>query len=122
MSLKIVFGTLVFAALACFCFSVNSNALASNSTRPNKRAAARIYGQYCIACHGSDGRSQTKKGKYNHARDLSDAKWQDDVSDERIFNSIMNGRNVRGNMPGFKDKLNEQEADTLVEYVRRFKK
>jgi|SRR5678815_3156257 mono/diheme cytochrome c family protein len=122
MSPKIVFGTLVFAALVCFCFAVNSDALASNSTRRDKRAAARMYGQYCIACHGSDGRSQTKKGKYNHARDLSDAKWQDDVSDERIFNSIMNGRNVRGNMPAFKDKLNEQEADTLVEYVRRFKK
>ena len=122
MSLKLVFSSLVFVALVGFCVSVNSNPRGSDSVREASRTPSRMYGQYCISCHGSDGRSQTKKGKYNHARDLSDAQWQDDVSDERIFNSIMNGRNVRGNMPGFKDKLNEQEAETLVEYVRRFKK
>ncbi|HET6863545.1 MAG TPA: cytochrome c [Pyrinomonadaceae bacterium] len=122
MSLKIVFSSFVFVALAGLCVSVNSNARGSDTAGQARRTASRMYGQYCIACHGSDGRSQTKKGKYNHARDLSDAQWQDDVSDERMFNSIMNGRNIRGNMPGFKDKLNEQEAEALVEYVRRFKK
>ena len=43
------------------------------------------------------------------------------MTDERIFNSIMNGRNVRGNMPAFSDKLKEKDADDLVRYVRRFK-
>src|SRR6185369_10436507 len=122
MSLKLVVSSLVFIAFSTLCINVNSNARGADATGKTRRTASRMYGQYCIACHGSDGRSQTKKGKYNHARDFSDAQWQDDVSDERLFNSIMNGRNVRGNMPGFKDKLNEQEADSLVEYVRRFKK
>lgn len=122
MSVKIGFGSLLFVSLLGFSITVNSNARISADSNQPRRAPARMYGQYCISCHGSDGRSQTKKGKYNHARDLSDPQWQDDVSDERIFNSIMNGRNVRGNMPGFKDKLNEQEADSLVEYVRKFKK
>lgn len=122
MSLKIVSNSLVSVALMLLCISVNSNARGSEGVSPAGRTASRMYGRYCITCHGSDGRSQTKKGKYNHARDFSDAQWQDDVSDERLFNSIMNGRNVRGNMPGFKDKLNEQEAESLVEYVRRFKK
>jgi hypothetical protein len=53
---------------------------------------------------------------------LTDAEWQDDVSDERLFNSIMNGRNVRGNMPAFSKKLNDQEAESLVSFVRRFRK
>ena len=83
--------------------------------------ASRLYRRHCVSCHGNDGKSKTSKGKFSHARDLSDAQWQEDVSDERIFNSIMNGRNVRGNMPAFGDKLNEREANALVNYVRSFK-
>ena len=95
---------------------------ATHNQSNNKRPAAQVYKKYCIECHGSDGRSQTKKGKYNHARDITEAKWQEDVSDERIFNSIMNGRNVRGNMPGFSKKITDDEADALVTYVRQLKK
>lgn len=85
------------------------------------RSAEQVYRRYCISCHGSDGRAKTSKGKYNHARDLSDAQWQAEVSDERIFNSIMNGRNVRGNMPPFSNKLKEKEINSLVDFVRRLK-
>jgi mono/diheme cytochrome c family protein len=92
----------------------DSTTLTSN----NARTAPQLYGKYCASCHGRDGRAKTNKGKFSHARDVTEATWQDDVSDERIFNSIMNGRNVRGNMPGFKDKLNEKEVDSLVSYVR----
>jgi len=82
---------------------------------------SRVYRRYCVSCHGSDGRAQTSKGKFSHARDLTDAQWQSEVSDERIFNSIMNGRNVRGNMPAFANKLNEREANSLIEFVRGLK-
>jgi mono/diheme cytochrome c family protein len=85
------------------------------------RPAPQLYRRYCVSCHRSDGKAKTSKGKFSHARDLTDAEWQTDVSDERIFNSIMNGRNVRGNMPAFADKLNEKEADSLVTFVRSFK-
>ena len=83
--------------------------------------ASRLYRRHCVSCHGHDGKGQTSKGKFSHARDLTDAEWQADVSDERIFNSIMNGRNVRGNMPAFSDKLNEREVNSLVTFVRTFK-
>ena len=85
------------------------------------RPASQLYRRHCVSCHGNDGRAKTSKGKFSHARDLSDAEWQTDVSDERIFNSIMNGRNVRGNMPAFSDKLNEKEVESLVSFVRKFK-
>ena len=94
---------------------------AASTTSP-ARTPSLLYSKYCIACHGQDGKSQTRKGKFNHARDLTDAEWQDDVSDERLFNSIMNGRNVRGNMPAFSDKLNDKEADSLVGFVRKLRK
>lgn len=88
---------------------------------PPERPAAQVYRRYCVSCHGTDGRAQTSKGKFNHARDLSDVQWQAEVSDERIFNSIMNGRNVRGNMPPFANKITEKEVNSLVEFVRRLK-
>jgi mono/diheme cytochrome c family protein len=87
----------------------------------NERTAPQLYRRYCASCHGPDGRSKTSKGKFSHARDLTDTQWQDDVTDERVFNSIMNGRNVRGNMPAFSKKLNEKEAESLVSFVRKFK-
>lgn len=85
------------------------------------RPPAQLYRRYCVSCHGTDGKAKTSKGKYSHARNLTEAQWQADVSDERIFNSIMNGRNVRGNMPAFANKLNEQEIDSLVNFVRGLK-
>ena len=91
------------------------------SATPVARTAAQNYARYCVSCHGRDGKSQTSKGKFSHARDLTDAKWQDDVTDERIYNSIMNGRNSRGNMPGFKNKLKDNDAEALVDMVRKFR-
>ena len=103
--------SLVFIAIciAMFAGKANSN---------NARSAPQLYRRYCVSCHGSDGRAKTSKGKFSHARDLTDVQWHDEVSDERIFNSIMNGRNVRGNMPAFSNKINQKEADSLVNFVR----
>ena len=73
----------------------------------------------CSSCHGKDGRAKSLHAKHIHARDLTDAVWQNDVTDERIFNSISNGRNK---MPAFKKKLSEAQIDELVAYVRRFRR
>lgn len=87
----------------------------------NQRSAPQLYRRYCVSCHGKDGQAKTLKGKFSRARDLADPLWQAEVSDERIFNSIMNGRNQRGNMPAFANKLKEKEAESLVAFVRGLK-
>lgn len=74
----------------------------------------------CAKCHGRDGRGKTTRGRLTHARDLTIAQWQDDVTDERLFNSVSNGRGKK--MPGFKKHLSEAEIDALVAYVRRLKR
>jgi mono/diheme cytochrome c family protein len=107
-----------FAAVFIF---VCLSSVATSMATPKSRPAAQLYRRYCVSCHGNDGRAKTSKGKFSHARDLTDAQWQGEVSDERIFNSIMNGRNVRGNMPSFSNKLNEKETDSLVGFVRGLK-
>jgi mono/diheme cytochrome c family protein len=107
----------VFALLVMLCLV----GFVRESRGDNPRPASETYRRYCVSCHGTDGKAKTSKGRFSHARDLTDVQWQTDVSDERIFNSIMNGRNVRGNMPAFADKLNEKEADALVGFVRGLK-
>jgi mono/diheme cytochrome c family protein len=102
--------------LACLVRPIPASNAASEG-----RSAPELYRKYCLGCHGSDGRAKTQKGKRSHARDLTDATWQNDVTDERIFNSIMNGRNTRGNMPGFTKDLSADEADSLVDFVRKFR-
>lgn len=94
-------------------------AVKANSS--NERSAPQLYRKYCVSCHGSDGRAKTSKGRFSHARDFTDAQWQEEVTDERIFNSIMNGRSVRGNMPAFSNKMDQKEAESLVNFVRRLR-
>jgi mono/diheme cytochrome c family protein len=83
------------------------------------RSAPELYAKNCASCHGRDGRSKTFKAKRNHARNLADAEWQSRVGDERIFNSIMNGK---GKMPGYGKKFSQQEIDALVAFVRGLRK
>jgi mono/diheme cytochrome c family protein len=77
------------------------------------------YSKQCAECHGKDGRGNTFRGKHTHARDLTDAQWQDQVSDERIYNSISKGK---GKMPGFAKKLSDADIESLVTFVRNLKK
>ena len=113
--------TLAVLLAAASSVSLNGESRASNAFG-SARTAVTIYGKYCSSCHGRDGKAQTQKAKLNHARNIADSKWQDEVSDERMYNSIMNGRNVRGNMPAFSKKITDQEADSLVSYIRGLRK
>ena len=98
---------------------LTSRATTGAASRGSARSAAELYTKHCASCHGKDGRAKTVKAKFNHARDLTDPVWQDRATDERLFNTIMNGKQK---MPGFSKKLSEQEIDSLVSYVRSLKR
>lgn len=112
---------LAFVLVAGFLASAaGSNVeLQNNASGVGHSAAAAIYAKRCASCHGKDGRAKTFKAKFNSARNLTDPQWQAEVSDERIVNSITNGR---GKMPRFGKKLSEAQIDSLVSYVRGLKK
>jgi mono/diheme cytochrome c family protein len=78
-----------------------------------KRSA--LWDAYCTVCHGPDGKAQTEEGRKKMARNLSDARWQASVSDERLHNSIRRGRE---NMPSFGKKLNDEQIKALIAEVR----
>ena len=111
----------IYALVLLAIVGLASFASAEPVTPGNARTAARLYRRYCVSCHGNDGKAKTSKGRFSHARDLTDPQWHADVSDERIFNSIMNGRDISGNMPAFSEKMNEKEIESLVTFVRGLK-
>jgi mono/diheme cytochrome c family protein len=81
--------------------------------------ARAVYDKHCSECHGKDGQSHSFRGRHSHSRDLTDAQWQDQVTDERIYNSISNGK---GKMPAFHKKLSDEDINSLVTFVRSLKK
>lgn len=100
-------------------------AIAHNSTpgataaHESAASASELFSQNCAKCHGKDGRAKGFKAKVVGARNLTDGQWQDRVTDERLFNSINNGK---GKMPAHGKKLSEAEINSLVQYVRGLKK
>ena len=105
----------VVAAVVLSLFTV----IGANTNEAAAADAGTIYNRQCASCHGRDGRGRTRKGRQTHARDMTDGSWQDDVSDERLFNSISNGRRK---MPAFRKKISENDIDALVAYVRRMRR
>jgi cytochrome c6 len=111
------------AALICFAVALAGGSpevsgTAAAAPQSNGDAAA-IYARHCAKCHGKDGRAKTFKAKFNKARDLTDPAWQRHVTDEGIFNSIMQGGDK---MPSFKKKLSEAQVESLVALIRGMKR
>jgi mono/diheme cytochrome c family protein len=72
-----------------------------------------IYNQYCARCHGFDGRGVPEQPQ---ARDLSDVRVMQNLSDEQIKRTIQMGRPPA--MPAFGDQFTEASLMVLVAYVR----
>jgi cytochrome c6 len=114
---------MVYIAMPAITIVIFASAIAMSrnvSASPTTFGDARsVYNSKCASCHGRDGRATSTRAKRARARDMSSGEWQDSVSDERIYNSISNGK---GKMPAFKKKLSDAQIDELVNYVRRLRR
>jgi mono/diheme cytochrome c family protein len=83
-----------------------------------------LYEQHCVKCHGADGKGDTKMGKKLGAKDYSNPKTWENVTDAAAFKSVKEG---------FKDKegkvimkptegVNDADAKAIVEYMKSLKK
>ena len=113
-------GALCVVVALSFCLWAHASRTAGAQTNSTSgQTAVALYEKKCATCHGKDGRAKTFKGKLKGTRNLTDAAWQTEVSDERIFNSITAGR---GKMPAFGAKLSKEQIESLVAHVRSLKK
>jgi mono/diheme cytochrome c family protein len=77
-----------------------------------------LYKKHCALCHGEDGKGKTDMGKGLGARDFTDKKFQDSITDEQIVEQIKNGTQEK--MFPFKDKLTSEEMKAFVPVIRAF--
>lgn len=73
---------------------------------------AQIYGTYCVACHGADGKGNNGLGG-NYAEVLGGK------SDDELMASIKNGKTgTIGVMPPWGGTLNDEQIKAVLGYVK----
>ena len=79
---------------------------------------AAVYKAKCASCHGADGKGQSPMGKKMNLRDLGSPEVQKQT-DKELYDWTAVGK---GKMPGYKDKLSDEEIKALVAHMRAFAK
>jgi cytochrome c553 len=82
------------------------------------------WDKLCAKCHGTDGKGQTKIGQKLGARDYSDPKVQDSLTDDAAFTATREGLKSKDGviiMKAYGD-LSDDDIKALVAYLRTFKK
>ena len=80
-------------------------------------AAAKKYATFCSACHGADGKANSAAAAMNPPpRNLTDAAWQDSVSDERIYRLAEGGAavGIGSTMPAWGAAISEETSKTWL--------
>ena len=85
--------------------------LSSNETVEANENGKQKFQQFCIACHGTEGKGNQVLG----APDLTDDIWLYGDSDEQLHHSISLGRN--GIMPAFDRRLSDAQIRMLVAWL-----
>lgn len=82
------------------------------------------YEKACAKCHGTDGKGQTKMGQKMGAKDYTDAKVQEKLTDEAAFKATKEGLKDKDGKVLMKpsEDLSDADIKALVAYMRKFKK
>ncbi len=94
---------------------------ASSASAENGKA---LYEKHCVKCHGADAKGETKMGKKLQAKDYSNPKTWEALTDAAAIKSVKEG---------FKDKdgkavmqptegVSDADAKAIVEYMKTLKK
>jgi mono/diheme cytochrome c family protein len=104
----------------------------TNSTTPSPQGdmsrgadAEVLYLRYCARCHGRTGRRNGPSDRHLRAplHSFTDCGWMSMMSDATLFLIIKDGSSAAGfpsGMPAYGMRLNQDEIEQLVEYVRKF--
>jgi len=103
-----------------------TGAQASSAGKPGEVSLAvgdAVFHQRCELCHGPNGMGDGPGGAALNPkpRNFHDKDYMSKLSDDQIFNTIMNGKAGTG-MPPWKGIVSESEAKSLILKVRSFGK
>jgi quinol-cytochrome oxidoreductase complex cytochrome b subunit/mono/diheme cytochrome c family protein len=91
---------------------------AHDETAVRMRAATVLFRQYCLSCHGTDGRGAEIKPAMPMIPDFTNRGWQETVRDPQLAVSILDGKGTL--MPAFRGRVTDEQARDLTAYVRAF--
>jgi mono/diheme cytochrome c family protein len=82
-------------------------------------AGMMMYMEHCQGCHGENGNGKGEKAEHLSVApaNFTDARAMSTVTDGELYWKITHGRRP---MPGFKDKLTDEDRWQLVVYIRTF--
>ena len=91
------------------------------ATPENLEAAAELYKDNCVLCHGDKGKGDGMAARTSKVppADFTDAKLMGAETDGSLFWKLTEGR---GSMPSWKDTLSDKERWGLVNYMRKLNK
>jgi uncharacterized membrane protein/mono/diheme cytochrome c family protein len=81
-------------------------------------AARDLFRQRCARCHGADGTGSRVRRRQPTIPDFTDPAWQARRSDPQLLAGILDGKGEE--MPPWRGKISEEQARSLVAYVRAF--
>jgi ubiquinol-cytochrome c reductase cytochrome b subunit len=82
------------------------------------RVATAVYRQYCLSCHGIDGRGAELRSSMPDLPDFTNRAWQDGRTNPQLTVSILEGKGKL--MPSFRSRIDQDQARALLAYVRAF--
>jgi quinol-cytochrome oxidoreductase complex cytochrome b subunit len=82
------------------------------------RMATVFYRQYCLTCHGGNGKGSEMRPSMPTIPDFTSRAWEESRSDPELAVSILDGKGTL--MPAFRGRVNDDQARDLRAYVRAF--
>jgi mono/diheme cytochrome c family protein len=76
---------------------------------------ARVFQRTCSGCHGPDGRGIMRLGLSKPPRDLTNAEFHAQVTDDQLRSVIRVGK---GQMPAFGGLMGEDDLNDVIAFIR----
>jgi mono/diheme cytochrome c family protein len=76
---------------------------------------ARIFQRTCSGCHGADGRGVMRLGLSKPPRDLTNAEFHAQMTDDQLRSVIRTGK---GQMPAFGGLMGDDDLNDVITFIR----